>query len=52
MEEVTKFKKLQALLGKLPKSRRQIFMSFVVYGQSSSEIAETGGILINTVKSK
>lgn len=44
--------KLQELLNKLPDSRRNIFMSYVVYGQSYSEIAENNGISINTVKTQ
>lgn len=52
MDEANKFKKLQGLLDKLPESRRQIFMSFVVHGQSYSEIAESNGISINTVKTQ
>ncbi len=52
LEEVNKFQKLQGLLDKLPESRRQIFMSFVVHGESYSEIAESNGISINTVKTQ
>lgn len=52
LEEANKDKKLQRLLDKLPESRRHIFMSFVVYGQSYSEIAENNGISINTVKTQ
>ncbi len=52
MEEASKFQKLHGLLDKLPESRRQIFMSSVVHGQSYSEIAETNGISINTVKTQ
>lgn len=52
VEEVNKFQKLQGLLNRLPESRRHIFMSFVVYGQSYSEIAENNDISINTVKTQ
>lgn len=52
LDESTKVKKLQRLLEKLPESRRHIFMSFVVHGQSYSEIAENNGISINTVKTQ
>ena len=51
-DEAGKGKKLQKLLNKLPEGRRQIFMAFVVHGQSYSEIAETNGISINTVKTQ
>ncbi|WP_422081587.1 sigma-70 family RNA polymerase sigma factor [Ulvibacterium sp.] len=44
--------RLQELLNKLPESRRKIFMSFVVNGQSYSEIAENNGISVNTVKTQ
>lgn len=44
--------KLEELLNKLPESRRSIFMSFVVHGQSYSEIAENNGISVNTVKTQ
>jgi RNA polymerase sigma-70 factor (ECF subfamily) len=52
LDEANKGKKLQRLLDKLPESRRHIFMSFVVHGQSYSEIAENNGISINTVKTQ
>ncbi|HZJ20018.1 MAG TPA: sigma factor-like helix-turn-helix DNA-binding protein [Pricia sp.] len=48
--EANKDQKLQRLVDRLPESRRHIFMSFVVNGQSYSEIAENNGISINTVK--
>ena len=52
LDEAIKGNKLQRLLDRLPESRRQIFMSFVVHGQSYSEIAEDNGISINTVKTQ
>jgi RNA polymerase sigma-70 factor (ECF subfamily) len=52
LEESQKGKKLQKLLDRLPESRRHIFTSFVVHGQSYSEIAENNGISINTVKTQ
>ncbi|MEO1013157.1 MAG: sigma-70 family RNA polymerase sigma factor [Bacteroidota bacterium] len=45
-------RKLQELLNQLPESRRNIFMSFVLNGQSYSEIAEANGISVNTVKTQ
>ncbi len=44
--------KLEKLLNKLPEKRKQIFVSFVIEGQSYSEIAENNGISINTVKTQ
>ncbi|SHJ57025.1 RNA polymerase sigma-70 factor [Pseudozobellia thermophila] len=44
--------KLHELLQRLPESRRKIFISYVIYGQSYSEIAENNGISINTVKTQ
>ncbi|SDM05531.1 sigma-70 family RNA polymerase sigma factor [Kriegella aquimaris] len=44
--------KVLALLNKLPESRRQIFISAILNGQSYAEIAETQGISINTVKTQ
>jgi|SRR5690554_4076668 len=46
------FSKIQELIDRLPESRRNIFISFVVQGMSYSEIAETYGITINTVKTQ
>ncbi|PKA97636.1 RNA polymerase sigma-70 factor (ECF subfamily) [Flavobacteriaceae bacterium MAR_2009_75] len=45
-------KKLQELLTKLPENRRNIFISYVIYGQSYAEIAENNGISVNTVKTQ
>lgn len=45
-------KKLQELLNQLPEKRKQIFISYVVNGQSYAEIAENNGISINTVKTQ
>lgn len=47
-----KNRKLQELLNKLPEKRKNIFISFVVNGQSYSEIAENNGISVNTVKTQ
>ena len=44
--------KVLALLNELPESRRQIFISAILNGQSYAEIAETQGISINTVKTQ
>ena len=44
--------KLQELLNKLPEKRKQIFISYVIDGQSYAEIAESNGISINTVKTQ
>ncbi len=41
-----------ALLDQLPDSRRQIFISAILNGQSYAEIAENQGISINTVKTQ
>jgi len=43
---------IQVLLNKLPESRRQIFISAILNGQSYAEIAENQGISINTVKTQ
>ncbi len=47
-----KNEKINLLLNKLPESRRNIFVSSVIYGQSYSDIAEANGISINTVKTQ
>ena len=44
--------KLWELLNQLPCSRKEIFISSVVHGQSYAEIAELNGISINTVKTQ
>ncbi|SIT14708.1 RNA polymerase sigma-70 factor, ECF subfamily [Zobellia uliginosa] len=41
-----------ALLDQLPESRRQIFISAILNGQSYAEIAKNQGISINTVKTQ
>lgn len=41
-----------SLLDQLPESRRQIFISAILNGQSYAEIAESQGISINTVKTQ
>lgn len=51
-ERVGNRKKLQELVQRLPESRRKIFISYVIYGQSYSEIAENNGISVNTVKTQ
>jgi RNA polymerase sigma-70 factor (ECF subfamily) len=48
----TDSKKIYELINQLPESRRNIFISFVVQDMSYSEIAETYGITINTVKTQ
>ena len=45
-------KKLEELLNKLPEKRKQIFVSYVINGQSYAEIAENNGVSINTVKTQ
>nr|WP_321413518.1 sigma-70 family RNA polymerase sigma factor [uncultured Allomuricauda sp.] len=44
--------KLNALIDKLPKKRKEIFVSVVVDGKSYTEIAEANGISVNTVKTQ
>lgn len=44
--------KVLALLNELPESRREIFISAILNGQSYAEIAENQGISINTVKTQ
>lgn len=46
------FSKIKDLVDRLPESRRNIFISFVVQGMSYSEIAENYGITVNTVKTQ
>ncbi|SIQ31269.1 sigma-70 family RNA polymerase sigma factor [Maribacter ulvicola] len=43
---------LYDMVNKLPKKRREIFISYVVYGQSYAEIAEVNNISVNTVKTQ
>lgn len=43
---------IQKLLNQLPESRRKIFVSAILHGQSYSEIASNHGISINTVKTQ
>jgi len=52
LEEPRKNSKLEALLEQMPDKRREIFVSFVVQGKSYSEIAESKGVSINTVKTQ
>ncbi|HEA28826.1 MAG TPA: sigma-70 family RNA polymerase sigma factor [Leeuwenhoekiella sp.] len=52
LDEPGKYQKLNELLNKLPKSRKDIFISFVVHGQSYSEIAQDREISVNTVKTQ
>ena len=52
MEGPRKNNKLEALLDQMPDKRREIFVSFVVHGKSYSEIAESKGVSINTVKTQ
>ena len=44
--------KLWELLNQLPHSRKEIFISSVVHGQTYAEISELNGISINTVKTQ
>lgn len=44
--------KIEKLLNQLPESRKHIFISAIINGQSYAEIAETNGISINTVKTQ
>ncbi|TRZ41588.1 RNA polymerase sigma-70 factor [Robertkochia solimangrovi] len=44
--------KLNELLNKLPESRRNIFIAYVVEGLTYSQIAEVEGISVNTVKTQ
>lgn len=44
--------KLWELLNQLPHSRKEIFISSVVHGQTYAQIAEINGISINTVKTQ
>ena len=44
--------RIEALLGQLPESRRRIFISAIINGQSYAEIAEAQGISINTLKTQ
>lgn len=44
--------KLWELLNQLPSSRKEIFISSVIDGQTYAEIAESNGISINTVKTQ
>ena len=43
---------LQKILEKLPETRREIFISYVISGMSYAEIADTYDISINTVKTQ
>lgn len=52
MDASNKHDKLWALLNQLPCSRKEIFISSVVHGQTYAEIAELNGISINTVKTQ
>lgn len=52
LDKPSDFSKIQELIDRLPESRRNIFISFVVQGMSYSEIAETNGITVNTVKTQ
>lgn len=52
MEKPRKNNKIFELLDRMPDKRKDIFVSFVVHGLSYSEIAETNGVSINTVKTQ
>ncbi|RXJ50440.1 sigma-70 family RNA polymerase sigma factor [Gelidibacter gilvus] len=51
-EKPNTYEKIWELLNQLPHSRKDIFIAFVVHGQSYAEIAELRGISINTVKTQ
>lgn len=50
--EENKKSKIHTLVERIPKARREIFMSHVVIGHSYAEIAEMYNISINTVKTQ
>lgn len=52
MEKPRNYEKLWELLNQLPHSRKEIFISSVIHGQTYAEIAESNGISINTVKTQ
>lgn len=52
LDKPKKNRKLYDLLNQMPDKRREIFISFVVQGKSYSEIAESNGVSINTVKTQ
>lgn len=52
LDKPQKNNKLYELLNQMPDKRREIFISFVVQGKSYSEIAESNGVSINTVKTQ
>lgn len=52
LDQPNNYEKLWELLNQLPHSRKEIFISSVVHGQTYAEIAQTKGISINTVKTQ
>ncbi|WP_047247443.1 sigma-70 family RNA polymerase sigma factor [Maribacter thermophilus] len=52
LDRPNSYERVLELLNQLPPSRKEIFISSVVHGQSYAEIAETNGISINTVKTQ
>ncbi|MBJ7883014.1 RNA polymerase sigma factor [Gelidibacter salicanalis] len=52
IENANKYEKIWELLNQLPQSRKDIFISYVVYSQSYAEIAKLNGISVNTVKTQ
>lgn len=52
LDEPKNYDKIFKVLNELPKSRKNVFISFVVHGLSYSEIAESNGITVNTVKTQ
>ncbi len=52
LDKPKKNSKLYDLLNQMPDKRKEIFISFVVQGKSYSEIAESNGVSINTVKTQ
>jgi|26BtaG_2_1085354.scaffolds.fasta_scaffold00336_1 RNA polymerase sigma-70 factor (ECF subfamily) len=52
VETPSTYRRLWELVNRLPVSRKDIFIAFVVQGHSYAEIAELKGISINTVKTQ
>ncbi|WP_420399674.1 sigma-70 family RNA polymerase sigma factor [Flagellimonas sp.] len=50
--KISNEQRLRELLDKLPTARREIFISYVAYNMSYSEIAKENDISINTVKTQ
>lgn len=52
LDKPNSYERVLELLNQLPERRKEIFISFVVHGQSYAEIAKANGISINTVKTQ